>query len=88
MGWPLRGISAEARKEANRALESKFPSTLFVEGGVEAVTEEEVRRWGCEFLLASLVLLGAGPPCQRVLVDSIPTVGGRSEITSIASAGW
>ena len=37
-------ISVEVNKAASRVLKSKFPATVFVEGGVEAVSEEEVRR--------------------------------------------
>ena len=59
-------ISVEVNKTASRVLESKFPATVFVEGGVEDVVEEEVRRWACQFSQASLVLVGAGPPCQGV----------------------
>ena len=66
-GFPILGhISVEVKKEASRVLESKFPATLFVEGGVEAVDSEMVRGWAGRFSQASLVLLGAGPPCQGV----------------------
>ena len=54
------------RKEASRVLESRFPSTWFVEGGVDAVDEEEVHRWACKYSQAALVLIRAGPPCQGV----------------------
>ena len=64
---PVLGhVSVEVKKEASRVLESKFPSTLFVEEGVEAVDDEMVRGWACRFSQASVVLLGAGPPCQGV----------------------
>lgn len=33
---------------------------------VADVTEEMVMSWACKFTQASLVLLGAGPPCQGV----------------------
>ena len=59
-------ISVEVNKAASRVLESKFPATLFLEAGVEAVTEEEVKQWACRFSQVSLVLVGAGPPCQGV----------------------
>lgn len=59
-------ISVEIHKEASRVLESKFPSTWFVNGGVDSVDEEEVRRWACHYSQASLVPIGAGPPCQGV----------------------
>ena len=64
---PVLGhISVEVKKEASRVLESKFPSTLFVEGGVESVDDEMVRSWACQFSQAAVVILGAGPPCQGV----------------------
>ena len=64
---PVLGhISVEVKKEASRALESKFPSTVFIEAGVEAVDDEMVRNWACRFSQAAVVILGAGPPCQGV----------------------
>lgn len=66
-GLPVIGhISVEVKKEASRVLESKFPSTVFIEKGVEAVDEEMVRSWAGRFSQASLILLGAGPPRQGV----------------------
>lgn len=59
-------VSIEVNKAASRVLESKFPATVFVEAGVEAVTEEEVKQWACRFSQVSWVLVGAGPPCQGV----------------------
>ena len=67
---PVLGhISVEVKKEASRTLESKFPSTVFIEDGVEAVDDEMVRNWSnwsCRFSQAAVVILGAGPPCQGV----------------------
>lgn len=66
-GLPVIGhISVEVKKEASRVLESKFPATVFIDQGVEAVDDEMVRTWAGRFSQASLVLLGAGPPCQGV----------------------
>ena len=59
-------ISVEVNKEASRVLESKFPASLIVPEGVEAVDEEMVRTWACRYSQVSLVILGAGPPCQGV----------------------
>ena len=59
-------IIVEVKKEASRVLESRFPSTLFVDGGVEAVDEEMVRSWAARYSQAAVVLIGAGPPCQGV----------------------
>ena len=36
-GFPVLGhISVEVKKEASRVLESKFPATEFIEGGVSS----------------------------------------------------
>ena len=59
-------ISVEVKKEASRVLESRFPSTLFIEEGVEAVDDEMVRSWASRYSQAAVVLVGAGPPCQGV----------------------
>ena len=59
-------ISVEVNKEASRVLESKFPASLIVPEGVEAVDEEMVKTWACRYSQVSLVILGAGPPCQGV----------------------
>ena len=59
-------ISVEVKKEASRVLESRFPSTIFVDGGVEVVDDEMVRSWAARYSQAAVVLIGAGPPCQGV----------------------
>eukprot|EP00435_Cladocopium_sp_Y103_P017184 s1936_g4.t1 len=65
-GFPVAGhISVEINAAASRVLESKFPSTHFV-SDVEAVDEEMVRQWACQYSQAGLIILGAGPPCQGV----------------------
>ena len=58
-------ISVECSKSAQRVVESFFPEVVIV-SDVADVTEEMVRAWACKFTQASLVLLGAGPPCQGV----------------------
>ena len=42
-------ISVEVKKEASRVFESRFPSTLFIEGGVADVDEEMVRSWAARY---------------------------------------
>lgn len=65
-GLPVVGhVSVEVQKAASRVLESKFPSTVFVKK-VEDVTESTTMDWACRFTSASVVLVGAGPPCQGV----------------------
>ena len=55
---PVLGhISVEVKKEASRTLESKLPSTVFVEAGVEAADDEMVRSWACRFSQAAVVIL-------------------------------
>ena len=58
-------ISVECSKSARRVVESFFPEVITVTD-VSEVDEEMVRSWACKFTQASLVLLGAGPPCQGV----------------------
>ena len=66
LGLGVIGHISVQKKEASRVLESRFPSTLFVDGGVEAVDEETVRSWAARYSQAAVVLIGAGPPCQGV----------------------
>ena len=40
-------------------MESKFPASLFVEGGVEAVDEEMVRSWAGRFSQAIIIHRGS-----------------------------
>ena len=51
-------IRVEVKKEASRVLESRFPATLFVEGGVEEVNEEMVRCWAARYSQAAVVIIG------------------------------
>lgn len=65
-GLPVAGhVSIEINKEASRVLESRFPSTVFVDD-VNLVTAETVKEWACQFTQVGLVIIGAGPPCQGV----------------------
>ena len=66
IGLPVAGhVSVELNPQASRVLESKFPSTVFVDK-VEAVTSEMTKDWACQFPQVGIVILGAGPPCQGV----------------------
>ena len=66
LGAPMCGhISVECNKNAQRVLEANFADSLLV-SSVEEVDDEMVLRWSLKFSSASLVILGAGPPCQGV----------------------
>ena len=58
-------ISVEKDKEARRVVEHHFPDSWHYED-VAKLTEEDVQRWSLRFGQASLILIGAGPPCQGV----------------------
>eukprot|EP00438_Fugacium_kawagutii_P023459 Skav220955 [mRNA] locus=scaffold1928:73577:75316:+ [translate_table: standard] len=66
LGWNVIGhVSVECSTEAQRVVESRFPSTVHVKD-VAQVTSETVLEWSCMFSQAALVVIGAGPPCQGV----------------------
>ena len=66
LGWHVQGhISVEISPQAQRVVESRFPSTIAV-ADVREVTLEMVQSWARNFSQVGLVLLGAGPPCQGV----------------------
>eukprot|EP00438_Fugacium_kawagutii_P015127 Skav226488 [mRNA] locus=scaffold744:92997:96548:- [translate_table: standard] len=66
LGAPVVGhISVERSAEARRVLESFYPDTTFVDD-IESVDEEMVKAWSLRFSTVSLVVVGAGPPCQGV----------------------
>ena len=58
-------ISVEKDARAKRVVESVFPQAIFVDD-VEQVDDKMVAEWVSLFSQCSLVLLGAGPPCQGV----------------------
>ena len=58
-------VSVEKEPTARRVVEAHFPGLVALDL-VEEVTSERVKEWGTAFSQASLVLLGAGPPCQGV----------------------
>ena len=61
----LGHVSVEKESSARRVVESHFPETRCVED-IEQVDEAMVQEWARLYSQASLVLLGAGPPCQGV----------------------
>ena len=66
VGWNVVGhISVEKSPEARRVVESRFPGGIFV-SDITLVDREMVRGWAQRFSQVSLILVGAGPPCQGV----------------------
>ena len=61
----LGHISVEVSQAATRVVESHFPNVVIIKDVAE-VTDEMIQSWACRFSQASLVLIGAGPPCQGV----------------------
>ena len=63
---PLLGhIAVEKNAEARRVTESSYPASLMWED-VTTVDAEVVEGWATRFSQASLIVVGAGPPCQGV----------------------
>eukprot|EP00438_Fugacium_kawagutii_P003204 Skav218049 [mRNA] locus=scaffold214:1185583:1189080:- [translate_table: standard] len=63
---PVLGhISVELQTSAHRVVEANFPGSIIV-SDVRDIDEAMVQQWACEFSQCSLVLIGAGPPCQGV----------------------
>ena len=58
-------VSVELSPQARRVVESHFPEVLHHED-VNLVDEGIVQQWARDFSQASLVIVGAGPPCQGV----------------------
>eukprot|EP00435_Cladocopium_sp_Y103_P046183 s2515_g13.t1 len=58
-------VSVEQNPAAQRVVEAHFPEVEKLDK-VEEVTLEVVREWARRYSQASVVLLGAGPPCQGV----------------------
>lgn len=58
-------VGVEVNESASRVVESHFPESLFIPR-VEDVTKQVVQSWAGKFSQASIVILGAGPPCQGV----------------------
>ena len=58
-------ISVECHEPARRVVESRFAGTIFVKDVTE-IDGDMVKEWACLYSQVSLVLIGAGPPCQGV----------------------
>ena len=58
-------ISVEKEDTARRVVEANFPGVVTLDQ-VEDVDDDTVKRWSAQFSQASLIVLGAGPPCQGV----------------------
>ena len=58
-------ISVEKDKVAQRVVAAHFPEAVHF-SDVADIQEDEVQTWARDYSQASLVLLGAGPPCQGV----------------------
>lgn len=66
LGWNILGhVSVESDPSCRRVVESRFPTTSFV-NDVQLVDEEMVRTWACSYSQTTLVLIGSGAPCQGV----------------------
>ena len=58
-------ISVERNKAAQRLVEAHYPGVWHYDD-VELITADLVKEWSLKFSQCSMVLLGAGPPCQGV----------------------
>lgn len=56
-------VSVEVNPNARRVVESQYPGVLHYDS-VEGIDAALVKEWCLRFSQCSLVLLGAGPPCQ------------------------
>lgn len=66
LGLQILGhVSVEVDKHAARVAESHFPEVCQL-NTVQEVDDSVVREWARTYSQASVVLLGAGPPCQGV----------------------
>eukprot|EP00435_Cladocopium_sp_Y103_P064326 s581_g26.t1 len=61
----LGHVSVEKSAAARRVVEAHYPGTIVLDD-VATVTPDVVKEWSTLFSQCSLVLLGAGPPCQGV----------------------
>ena len=66
LGIPVLGyVSVERHAPGHRVVESHFPGVVLF-NDVRDITGEVVKQLSTQFSQASMVLLGAGPPCQGV----------------------
>ena len=66
LGWCVAGhVSVEKDPAASRVVEARFPNALHV-NDVASVDQPMVADWAAKFSQVSVVVIGAGPPCQGV----------------------
>lgn len=66
LGIPVVGyVSVEKHNPAKRVVESHYPGVLQYDD-VTAIDAQAVKSWTALFTQISLVVIGAGPPCQGV----------------------
>ena len=79
---PVAGfVSVKLDDHASRVVESYFPDVIRVTD-VGLVDLEMMRGWGLRFPSVSLVLLGAGPPCQGVSGLNVDRKGAMKDARS------
>ena len=66
IGVPVLGyVSVEKHGPARRVVECHYPGVLHYPD-VQAIVLEDIQNWATQFSQASMVVIGAGPPCQGV----------------------
>ena len=79
---PVAGyIAVEIDDSASRVVESFFPEVVRVRDVAE-VTHEMVAEWSMRFASVSMVILGAGPPCQGVSGLNVDRKGAMKDARS------
>ena len=63
---PVMGyVSVDKHEPARRVVEGHYPGVLHY-SDVQEISEETIKQWSAQFTQVSLVIIGAGPPCQGV----------------------
>lgn len=66
LGIPVIGyVSVESQDAARKVVESHFPGVLHYDD-VRTIDAEAVKHWSTLYTQVSMVIIGAGPPCQGV----------------------
>lgn len=66
LGLPVLGyVAIEKSEAARRVVERNYPGVIHCQDVVQ-IQLEDTKQWSMQFSQASLVLIGAGPPCQGV----------------------
>ena len=58
-------VAVEKNGAARRVVERNYPGVIHYQD-VLHINHDDARQWSMQFSQASLVLIGAGPPCQGV----------------------